>query len=61
MTDYELDDNIFTGIEDELREHRNYQSTPPLPSGKGEPQGCGCLTMFLVSVILALFFKLLGF
>ena len=25
MSDYEHDGNIFTGIEDELREHREYE------------------------------------
>lgn len=43
MSDYEHDGNIFTGIEDELREHREYEKN--YYSGGGgskEPQGCGC-------------------
>ena len=38
MSDYDNDGNIFTGYEDELREHR---------------EGCGCLSTMVVLVALA--------
>ena len=42
MSDYEHDGNIFTGIEDELREHREYEKNYYSGGGGGkEPQGCG--------------------
>lgn len=51
MSDYEHDGNIFTGIEDELREHREYQKN--YYSGDTEPQGIGCLSTFIVAAVLA--------
>ena len=44
MSDYDNDGNIFTGYEDELREHREYQKHYYSGGGSssGEPQGCGC-------------------
>lgn len=53
MSDYEHDGNIFTGIEDELREHREYEKNYYSGGGGGkEPQGCGCLSTIIVSVVL---------
>lgn len=50
MSDYEHDGNIFTGIEDELREHREYEKNYYSGGGGGkEPQGCGCLSTFIVA------------
>lgn len=50
MSDYEHDGNIFTGIEDELREHREYEKN--YYSGGKEPQGCGCLSTIVTAVVL---------
>ena len=53
MSDYEHDGNIFTGIEDELREDREYEKNYYSGGGGGkEPQGCGCLSTIIVSVVL---------
>jgi len=50
MSDYEHDGNIFTGIEDELREYeKNYYSGG---GGSKEPQGCGCLSTIVTAVVL---------
>lgn len=51
MSDYEHDGNIFTGIEDELREHREYEKNYYSGGGK-EPQGCGCLSTIVTAVVL---------
>ena len=55
MSDYDNDGNIFTGYEDELREHREYQKHYYSGGGSssGEPQGCGCLSTFIVAAVLA--------
>lgn len=55
MSDYDNDGNIFTGYEDELREHREYQKHYYSGGGSssGEPQGCGCLSTMVVLVALA--------
>lgn len=54
MSDYDNDGNIFTGYEDELREHRKYQKHYYSGgSSSGEPQGCGCLSTMVVLVALA--------
>ena len=36
MSDYEHDGNIFTGIEDELREHREYEKNYYSGGGGGK-------------------------
>lgn len=51
MSDYEHDGNIFTGVEDELREHREYQKNY---SGGGGSGGHGCLTELLLYALLML-------
>ena len=55
MSDYEHDGNIFTGYEDELREHREYQKYDygGGSSGKG-PKKSGCLSTILAGVVLGL-------
>ena len=52
MADYEHDGNIFTGIEDEFREHREYQKNYYSGGGGTEPQGCGCLSTIVTAVVL---------
>ena len=56
MSDYEHDGNIFTGIEDELREHREYEKNYYSGGGGGkEPQGCGCcLQVAIAALVVAL-------
>lgn len=62
MSDYEHDGNIFTGYEDELREHREYRKYDygGGSSGKG-PKKSGCLLasgwFWLLFVVYWLFLK----
>ena len=55
MSDYDNDGNIFTGYEDELREHREYQKHYYSGGGSsgGEPQRSGCLSTIVLLVALA--------